>query len=170
MNLAKFSPEKSERKSLQKCFSFWKKIMCCLFLGIMCIKSELFLLWKCQYTEKCRAEPKILYKLSQVLTFAGINFRDHMKLWWNSLILTPFLVIFDRYFNNCHESYISRVNTRNSKIWELTPLTFVNGPIQKLSRRRKILPNFHIFTHILTIFPHVLTMSVIDIKSMILRV
>ena len=34
-----------------------------------------------------------------------------MKFWWNSLILMPFLVIFDRYFDNSHESYISRVWT-----------------------------------------------------------
>ena len=41
--------------------------------------------------------------------FVGINFRDRMKFWWNSLILMPFLVIFDRYFDNSHKSYISRV-------------------------------------------------------------
>ena len=35
------------------------------------------------------------YKLSRMVpfsNFAGINFRDRMEFWWNSLILTPFLV------------------------------------------------------------------------------
>ena len=54
------------------------------------------------------------YKLPRMApfrNFGGINFRDRMEFWWKSLILTPFLVIFDRYFDKSYESSISRVQT-----------------------------------------------------------
>ena len=47
--------------------------------------------------------------VEEIKYFIGINFRDRTKFWRNSLFLMPFLVIFDRYFDNSHESYISRV-------------------------------------------------------------
>ena len=54
------------------------------------------------------------YKLSRMVplkNLAGINFCDRLKFWWNALILTHFLVIFDRYFDKSYESSISRVQT-----------------------------------------------------------
>ena len=63
-------------------------------------------------------------KLSRMVpfrNFAGINFRDRMTFWWNSL--DSIFGDFDRYFDNSHESYISRV------------MNFVRTP-KKKSRNR----------------------------------
>ena len=66
-----------------------------------------------------------------------VNFRDHTKLSRNSLVLTPFLVIFDQYFHKSYEKSISQVKNFHEWLFKCNFVSFHFLERQKNSRNRK---------------------------------